>query len=259
LTTFFAELKQARESHKMSLTDIADTTLINVRFLEALERGDTDILPEAYVRAFIREYAAAVGLDPAETIRSFDAARSPKAAGIQHVPSPPSPPPRPPHPMESAKLPALKILLDTPGAARIAGVAVGIVAIALLAWNLTGSNRGNEVKEIPFQTVMREQEQRLPPPPAVTAPAAPLDSLTLRATAIDTVWMTVAVDSTAPREYLFRPGARALWKARDRFTLTLGNGAAVQFTLNGTAIGVLGKRGSVLRNVPLSRATLGAR
>lgn len=256
MTTFFAGLKQARESRKMSLTDIADTTLINVRFLEALERGDTDILPEAYVRAFIREYAAAVGLDPAETIRGFDAARSPKADSIQHAPSPP---PRPPHPVESGKLQALKILLDTPGAARIAGIAVGIVAIALLAWNLTGSNRGNEVKEIPFQTVMREQEQRLPPPPAVTAPAAPLDSLTLRATAIDTVWMTVAVDSTAPREYLFRPGARALWKARDRFTLTLGNGAAVQFTLNGTAIGVLGKRGSVLRNVPLSRATLSAR
>jgi hypothetical protein len=63
------------------------------------------------------------------------------------------------------------------------------------------------------------------------------------------------VDSTAPREYIFHPGARPFWKARERFSVTLGSGGAVQFTLNDRQLGVLGKRGSVVRNYPISRST----
>lgn len=250
MTTFFAELKRAREQRKMSLTDIADATLINIRFLEALERGETSILPETYVRAFIREYAATVGLDPAETIRRFDAARAPETPAAHLTP------PHLPQSPESGGTPPWKILLQSPRAVRIAGAAAGVVAIALLAWSLQGTGGGNDVKEIPFQTVMREHEQLFTPAPADPSPGLPVDSLTLRASVIDTVWMTVTVDSTAPREYLFRPGARALWKARHRFTLTLGNAGAMQFTLNDRSIGVLGKRGAVVRNVSLSRASL---
>ena len=54
MNVFFQELKRAREAKRLSLADIADRTLINIRHLEAIERGDTSILPETYVRAFIR-------------------------------------------------------------------------------------------------------------------------------------------------------------------------------------------------------------
>lgn len=250
MTTFFAELKRAREQRKMSLTDIADATLINIRFLEALERGETSILPETYVRAFIREYAATVGLDPLETIRKFDAARLPETPAV-HLASPP-----PQQSPEFGETPAWKILLQSPRAVRITGATVGIIALAVLVWSLQGTGGGNDVKEIPFQAVMREHERLVTPAPAESSTGLPVDSLTLFASVTDTVWMTVTVDSTAPREYLFRPGARALWKARERFTVTLGNAGAMQFTLNDRSIGVLGKRGAVVRNVSLSRSRL---
>ena len=54
MKTFFAELRKAREGKKMSLADISDATLINAKYLEAIEQGNTSILPQAYVRAFIR-------------------------------------------------------------------------------------------------------------------------------------------------------------------------------------------------------------
>ncbi len=84
----FTMLKKAREAKNLSLADVADSTFISIRYLEAIEAGKTDILPQAYVRAFIREYAAVVGLDTAEVMRRLDNPGAPVQA---------APPPRPAH------------------------------------------------------------------------------------------------------------------------------------------------------------------
>ena len=58
------KLREARRRRKLSLQEIEETTKIRVRYLQALEDGDWDQLPsDTYARAFIRTYAAAVGLD----------------------------------------------------------------------------------------------------------------------------------------------------------------------------------------------------
>ena len=60
---FGEELKQARIAKGRSLDDIASTTKIHVRHLEAIEAGDVSRLPQGpYVKAFVREYARAVGM-----------------------------------------------------------------------------------------------------------------------------------------------------------------------------------------------------
>jgi len=258
MNKFFLDLKRTREEKKMSLADIADRTLINVRYLEALERGDTSILPEAYVRAFIREYAAAIGLDGTETLRRFDQIRRPQAAtgpapAIAPVPAPPPAPKRSPFSLAPSSL-------LTP---RMATIAAGVVIVAVagvLVWNLFSSGSPAPVTEIPFQNVVREAEAETeaahPPPPP---PVRHVDSLTLAAAVNDTVWMTITVDSLPPHEYIFHPGARATWHAADRFLLTLGNAGAVTFALNQKSLGTLGRRGSVMRNVPLTRQTLAGR
>jgi len=63
MSTVFDLLREAREQRQMTLADVADATLINVDHLRAIEQGRIDILPEAYVRAFMREYATVIGLD----------------------------------------------------------------------------------------------------------------------------------------------------------------------------------------------------
>ncbi|MBM7552681.1 helix-turn-helix domain-containing protein [Thalassobacillus pellis] len=58
-------LKQARDAKELSLEDVQQVTKIQKRYLQAIENGDHSVLPGTfYARAFIREYAAAVGLDP---------------------------------------------------------------------------------------------------------------------------------------------------------------------------------------------------
>src|SRR5579885_1548877 len=57
------ELKRAREGRSRTLDDIAAQTKINRRHLEAIESGDLTQLPQGpYVKAFVREYARAVGV-----------------------------------------------------------------------------------------------------------------------------------------------------------------------------------------------------
>ncbi|MCF2937075.1 helix-turn-helix domain-containing protein [Paenibacillus alkaliterrae] len=67
-----ALLQRAREQRGLSLDDIQETTKIRKRYLEAIESGDHTILPGPfYVRAFVKNYSEAVGLDPDEVLRLY--------------------------------------------------------------------------------------------------------------------------------------------------------------------------------------------
>lgn len=59
------QLKAARLAKNLSLEDVQTATKIQARYLEAIESNNLSILPgDFYVRAFIRQYAIAVGLNP---------------------------------------------------------------------------------------------------------------------------------------------------------------------------------------------------
>lgn len=59
-----ARLKEARIAKGLSLESLQETTKIQKRYLAAIEEGNFNILPgKFYARAFIKEYANAVGLD----------------------------------------------------------------------------------------------------------------------------------------------------------------------------------------------------
>lgn len=60
-----SRLKEARETKGLSLEEVQNTTKIQKRYLQAIEENEFKVLPgKFYTRAFIREYASAVGLDP---------------------------------------------------------------------------------------------------------------------------------------------------------------------------------------------------
>src|SRR5699024_3547289 len=66
-------LREAREEKGLSLEDIQQKTKIQSRYLQAIEEDNLDDLPgKFYARAFIKEYALAVDLDPSEVLEGFD-------------------------------------------------------------------------------------------------------------------------------------------------------------------------------------------
>ena len=127
-------------------------------------------------------------------------------------------------------------------------------------WHLAGKQSPLATQEIPFQNVIKENEQRLAASQHLAAKPEVLtgtpDSLTLRAVTTDSVWIQLVIDHLEPREYLFKPNARISWKAKERFSLTLGNAGGIQLTLNQKQLGVLGSKGSVVRNKELTRQLL---
>lgn len=72
MTELGRKLKEARESNGMSLSDVQESTKIQKRYLEGIEEGAYDIMPgKFYVRAFIKQYAEAVGLNAEELFEEF--------------------------------------------------------------------------------------------------------------------------------------------------------------------------------------------
>jgi len=263
---FFQQLKQAREAKGISLAQISDITRIAENYLEAIELGNISILPQAYVRAFVREYASIVGLDPDKTMRLYDEV----APGTSTAPAapPPAAPPTTPEaegPVHRTGLAPEKTLM-TPTTTKTALGLLAIAALAIIVWNMTSKQHSPPAEEIPFQNIIKEQERRLSPTqtplPAVNpaVPAASVtDSLTLRAVTTDSVWIMVIIDQGEPREYLLPAGAKVSWRGRERFAVTLGNAGAAEFTLNQKQLGPLGKKGTVLRGFELNRQTLSSR
>ncbi|WP_025690269.1 helix-turn-helix domain-containing protein [Paenibacillus zanthoxyli] len=73
------QLKEARLQKGMSLDDVQEVTKIRKKYLEAIETGDYKVLPGSfYVRAFIKTYAEAVGVNPDELIQEPGSVPVPK-------------------------------------------------------------------------------------------------------------------------------------------------------------------------------------
>ena len=69
---FGTHLREARERRGVSLRQIATSTRISIRTLEALENNEVKKLPGGiFSRAFVRSYAQEIGLDPDECVREF--------------------------------------------------------------------------------------------------------------------------------------------------------------------------------------------
>lgn len=72
LTELGKRLREAREQHNMSLEDLQKLTKIQKRYLVGIEEGNYQLMPgKFYVRAFIKQYCEAVGLNPEEIFEEY--------------------------------------------------------------------------------------------------------------------------------------------------------------------------------------------
>lgn len=255
------ELRKARETQNISLEDLTASTRISVRFLKAIEEGNFSVLPQTYIRAFIRDYAREVGLNPDDIIRKFEQVQKTQQETIAdkkvslNV-----------QPVVKARLPRRKGATQT--AVLITITVILIIALAISVWFFNWEKK-SEVKEIPFQNAIEEQEARPtenvdtskfigPQLPPENNPELYIhsDSLTLTATATESAWISVIMDDKLKKEILLLPNKSAQWKAMNRFKVTVGNAGSTVFKLDDKVIGSLGKRGAIIRDYVLTRASI---
>ncbi|KON89020.1 XRE family transcriptional regulator [Sporosarcina globispora] len=72
MTELGNRLKEARLAKDMNLDDLQKVTKIQKRYLMGIEEGDYSMMPgKFYVRAFIKQYAEAVGIEPEEIFEQY--------------------------------------------------------------------------------------------------------------------------------------------------------------------------------------------
>jgi helix-turn-helix protein len=215
-----AKLRGERERRGIGIDEVEAETRIRAKFLLALEEERFDVLPgPAYVRAFVRDYAEQLGLDPQEMVAELNARPELVPDEVVMVP-----------PRQVAAVP----LLDR--RARIvvwiaAAVVLALVAAAAIAFlALRGSSSGAPATPPAGNTgTSPPAGQTTTPPPTsatgvtTTPPAAGPAPLVLGASGGD-VWLDVRAGS-ATGKVLFQstlPQGRHLRFARRRLWVRVG-------------------------------------
>ncbi len=256
LESFGEDLRKHREQRQITLASISEITRISEKMLESIETGKFSVVPQAYIRAFLRAYARAIGLDGDETLRRYDAVnRDIRTAAEEWVNRSKTPP---------AKVgPSINdTVARTPGVSfpsiLAAVAALAVVAAVIYIVNREGPVPAQEpLSKVPFDRAIHESEAAIsqpeaPPPVVQVMPV--VDSLRLEITTTDSVWVWLMIDGTRKGEYLFPAGRVRTWTAKEQFVISMGNAAAATFRLNGKDLGVLGKRGAVARNILITQA-----
>jgi transcriptional regulator with XRE-family HTH domain len=262
LEKFGEELKQARLEKKVSLMDISTETRINIKYLEAIERGEFHILPQTYVRAFLREYALMIGLDPDYILQQYNLARQEAVSrkSVEAMPQQTS--------IQDRILTGLltRRFFSLSSLQRNIAFGIFIIAAIVIIIVLANVNKNSEfekpITEVPFDRVIRESEATSIASPSIVADSTRVfvapqkDSLRLEITTLDSVWISLLIDGKKGEEYLFGVNRRRVWTAKERFVVTMGNAGGATFRLNGKNIGSLGKPGAVVRNAIITEANL---
>jgi cytoskeletal protein RodZ len=239
------KLRDARMERNLTLRDISNKTRISEKFLEKIESGVFDFAPEPYVRAFIRSYARAVGLNPDEVIKQYDLEMSAFKA-------------------KKEEKPAVKKIEFDIGAFVSENViwivgAVVVLFIVIIAFVGLGEGEKKVVQKKSFESAVEEVSKGVKKEVKTEIKAeekSVKDSLELKVISTDSVWISVIIDSSTVREFLMPPNMSLTLKARNNFNFTLGNAGGVKFILDGHEIESPGKKGTVLRNYIIDREKL---
>jgi cytoskeleton protein RodZ len=246
VSSFGETLRRERELRGIDLREVAEATKISVRFLQALENGRLDILPGGiFPRAFVRQYAAYLGLDAERTVAEFMYA---SGAGA------------PRESMEAAA-PAAPVKRRRPLPVGVALGALAALVLLLLAWQGM-RNRGTVEPEVRAQSTPPAPatfpSDRVFPPPSATPPASlsPTEGLVLEIVARQSCWVAVQADGVRVIDRVLAQGETQRLNARRELVLSVGNAGGVTIAINGRHGVALGRDGEVRRNIVITHQSL---
>jgi len=87
---FYNKFVEQRKKLNKDLVDISSETKINIKYLKAIESGDFDILPNVYIRLFLRTYSDYLELNSEELLNDYDifmniANQQLKTSGVTYI------------------------------------------------------------------------------------------------------------------------------------------------------------------------------
>ncbi len=250
MAAFGDNLRQERESRGVSLDDIAASTKISVRLLQAIENEDFERLPGGIFNVnFVRQYARQLGLDEEKIVAEY-----------RRLTAPPEPAPNL----------AGERDWDRPAPSRAWVVAV-LVLVAAGGAGVYFWMGGGGIPALPSSSTEPPPLAAAPPasppptptaqapeanPPAPSAPSTAGSSappqaggtearLRVELQAREEVWVSASTDGMPRFQITLQPDQKRLVTAQSVVRLRVGDAAALTVTLNGVPQPPLGARGQV--------------
>jgi cytoskeleton protein RodZ len=247
MSTLGIRLRELREAKGVSLDDIARSTRVGRRHLEALETDSWAELPApVFVKGFIRAYCDFLDASPDEALGVYREAtgESAKPERVQSILR--SGPSRRAGPL------VISLVLFIALGASLFALRLGLKSSPPSAPATSASARSDTASvpssaSIPAATAPVIQTQPVPVSAADAKPAA--QRLVIHA--VEPTWIRVQVDDGQVSEELLPAGAGREWTAARRFVLTVGNAGGLEIDLNGKRMPALGARGAVIQKLVL--------
>lgn len=263
LKSFAEFLVNQRKEKNITLNQVANRTRIDIKYLKAIEEANFEIMPDVYMRAFIKSYAQTVDQDPEETLKTFDLAKSGKTISKEPelVTEEKKDQPKKIITIESEiKTASEENKKKNNSSSIIFGIVGGVIIIAaVLVYFLVFQKGSTEiVKEKPFTQILEEKSRfevtETKKEEEIVVPVI-VDSLYLKFEAKDTCWVKALKDDQITQEFLLYPNRSKTIVASSKFNLLIGNSNGVTLYLNDKILTLDDKTGR-LPNVEITLDTI---
>ncbi len=257
------ELKSARENKGVEISQISNKTRIDAKYLKLMEEGDFDYMPDVYMKAFVKEFADSLGLDGAEMVNKYKAAkfgRVEQSADDDLVSTKTDEPVREFGSGEGENTVPGEVSKNNNQLVYLAVAFLFIITVVIVYFAVIkdGStefykeNTSSKQQETPAEKRFVEKKPELKPdskPAAVDPSEGPLK---VRVETSDTLWLRVKLDDQQTNEYMMYPNTSKNFDALSEFRFVVGNSSAVKFFLNGNQLQFSGNKGTV-KNVIIDK------
>jgi cytoskeletal protein RodZ len=234
------ELKRERELRGISLKEIADSTRISLKFLQALEEDHLEIIPgKFFVRAILRAYAKSIGADENQLLNKYEEIL---LFDEYHLDKRPRKRLTPPQVLTPKRLLVLTITL------------VVVVIAAILYFAFTPSPGKNTVSlPKPSSQVLAPSLSSKPAEAPVEQPVVKeVKGLNLEISFIEKTWIQVYADGKIVWDGIKSRGEVLQVTAEQEFVFNLGNAGGLTFTINGKKAKSFGPMGAVRKDIKIT-------
>jgi len=266
LKKFADELKTAREVKEISISQVSTKTKIDPKFLQAIEDANFDVLPEIYIRAFIREFAQTIDLNSNEVLQKFDMARLGKPEEKQQPQLETASKEDPINVQETSgtkEFDSTEVLQPTTlGLGKTAkslklnyiiGGSILFVALIVVYFAFIRNSSPEIIQEKLDQETSTENTQRFEIDKSSQTKTSGLvdqsalvpDSLHLSVFTIARVWIKVTTDGKTVHQNIVQANTRLNYAATKNFSVSVGNAGLVQIFFNNKQIENVGKLGEI--------------
>jgi len=262
---FGLKLKQIRESHNITLSDVNKKISIREIYLVLIEEGKFSELPHVYGKSFLKTYCQYLEIPLSDylpiieqlendeksklknnTIKAtskFDLGNQNKKINLSNIDKN----------NYLEKILAQFKFIENPKFINYFVLTLFFVIVLFFLFPFEDekslTNQDESLEAMAPDTMFLAEEEK-----GLFSYFQGSDSLILEAYSIDTCWLKLNIDGKIYKEVLAVPKMKMRWSAKDYFIITQGNVGAIQFIRDGKNLEPFGARGSVVKNVKITKS-----